>query len=595
MRRAASLAALTCLLAAFALGLAAVPSPAAAQTAAAQAQTGAASATTPTDPNALRAPPSLDTPPPGRRLTGEQVRRLADAVPKIREARRGSPGSYSSVFLKGTTRWQVSYYRRAKPLKEIGQVLVDDASGQVTEAWTGDQVAWTMARGYPGAFGRKVNAPWVWIPLSVLFVVPFLTVRGARWDVLVLLSFSASVVAFNDGEIGLSVPLAVPPLLYLLARMLWIALRRDHERGPPEPLRLLVPATWLAMGIVFLVGFRVGLNLTNSNVIDVGYASVIGADKLASGDPLYGTFPKDNQHGDTYGPVTYAAYLPFVEVLGWSGRWDDLPAAHGAAIVFDLACLGLVALLGLRLRGPTLAVALAWAWATFPFTLYALMTNTNDALVPLFLLLAVLAASRPALRGVAITLGGLTKFASLALVPLFALHDPPRTRARGLVAFGIAAAATAAVAMAPVVLGGESLGTMYDRTLGFQAGRDAPFSPWGQYGWDTAQDVWQVLAVLGAVALAFVPRRRDLVGLAAGAAAILVAFQLAATYWFYLYVVWFFPLVMVALLGRYAEPGVPAATPSHGTSSGEIDAARSGRSESSTRTPISHGSSSAVS
>ena len=33
------------------------------------------------------------------------------------------------------------------------------------------------------------------------------------------------------------------------------------------------------------------------------------------------------------------------------------------------------------------------------------------------------------------------------------------------------------------------------------------------------------------------------------AAAILIALQLGITHWFYLYIVWFFPLVMVALLG----------------------------------------------
>jgi hypothetical protein len=210
-------------------------------------------------------------------------------------------------------------------------------------------------------------------------------------------------------------------------------------------------------------------------------------------------------------------------------------------------------------------------------------------------LLALLAASRPALRGAAAALGGLTKFASLALVPLLALHDLRRTGVRSLVAFGVAAGAATLAALALVVLGGESLSTMYDRTLGFQAGRESPFSPWGQYGWDTAQDLWQLLAVLGALALAVVPRRRDVVGLAACAAAILIAFQLAATHWFYLYVVWFFPLAMVALLGRYAEPAGSPPRPSHGTSSGEMDAARSGRSDSPTRTPISHGSSSAVS
>jgi hypothetical protein len=189
----------------------------------------------------------------------------------------------------------------------------------------------------------------------------------------------------------------------------------------------------------------------------------------------------------------------------------------------------------------------------------------------------------------------MTKLAPLALVPLLALHDLRRTGPRGLLAFGLGGAAALALALAPVLLSGDSLTTMYDRTLGFQAGRDSPFSPWGQYGWDTAQAAWQVVAVLGAVALAVVPRRTDGAGLAAAAAAVLIAFQLAATHWFYLYVVWFFPLAMVALLARYGEPGAPAWAPSQGTSSGEIDVARSGRASSVTRTPISQGSSSAVS
>jgi hypothetical protein len=57
-----------------------------------------------------------------------------------------------------------------------------------------------------------------------------------------------------------------------------------------------------------------------------------------------------------------------------------------------------------------------------------------------------------------------------------------------------------------------------------------------------------------ALALAFVPRRRDLVGLAACAAAILIALQLGVTHWFYLYIPWFFPLVMLALVGRWGPP-----------------------------------------
>ena len=64
----------------------------------------------------------------------------------------------------------------------------------------------------------------------------------------------------------------------------------------------------------------------------------------------------------------------------------------------------------------------------------------------------------------------------------------------------------------------------------------------------------QGAAVLLALALAFVPRRRDLVGLAACSAAILIALQLGVTHWFYLYIPWFFPLVMLTLLGRCGAP-----------------------------------------
>ena len=73
---------------------------------------------------------------------------------------------------------------------------VDDRSGAVLEQWSGDQVAWTMARGYAGAFGRKLNAPYVWIPLCLLFLAPFVDVRRPfrllHLDLLVLLSFGVS-------------------------------------------------------------------------------------------------------------------------------------------------------------------------------------------------------------------------------------------------------------------------------------------------------------------------------------------------------------------------------------------------------------------
>jgi hypothetical protein len=535
----------------------------------APAAAGQSSATKPAVGNTVVDPPTLTEPPPDHRLTGLRVLRIADRLANVREVRVHHPGSTRRAFLKGASQWQVSYYDG--PKKEIAQVLIDDATGRVREAWTGFQVPWTMARGYPGAFGRKAAALYVWLPLLVLFVVPFVDPRRPwrlrHLDLVVLVGLSVSLAFFSHGKIGLSVPLAYPVLGYLLVRMLLLGLR--GPRGPDaEPLRLLVPASWLTIGVIFLVGFRVGLNATNSNVIDVGYSGVIGGHRILHGERLYAPFPRDDPRGDTYGPVAYLAYVPGVALLGFSGRWDDLPAAHVTAVLFDLLTLAALYALGRRIRGPTLGVALAWAWAAYPFTLFVSNSNANDSLVALLVVLALLVAGSAPARGGAVALAGLTKLAPLALAPLFlrGAGAAERSRGREALLYLLGFAAAAVLALVPAL--GEDPGRLLDRTAGFQGTRGSPFSIWGLYGWTSAQRVVQVLAVILALALLVVPRRRTVVQLAALAAAVLLALQLGVTHWFYLYVVWFFPLVMLAVLAGSPEPeraparwSSPASTP----------------------------------
>ena len=503
------------------------------------------------------------------RVSSAQAGAIADRLAIVRRERRRHPSATREVSKKDGDRWQVSYFvdiAPGKPRNEIAQVYVNRRSGAVLEAYTGYKVAWTMARGYPGAFGRVVNSPIVWVPLAILFVAPFVHPRRPRrllhLDLLVLSAFSLSLAFFNAAQIGWSVPLVYPLLLYLLGRMLWIGLRRRAaDEQASQPLQLLVPVSWLAIAVVFLLGFRVALNVTRSNVIDVGYAGVIGADRFADGRALYGDFPENNQNGDTYGPVVYAAYLPFEQALPWSGSWDDLPAAHAAAVGFDLLACLLCFLVGRRVRGPDLGIVLAYCWVTFPFTLYASMSNANDALVAALVLAALWFAGRPLARGGMLALAGLTKFAPLVLAPLFATHPAPRRR--GVMLFAAGFAMVAALAFVPVVAH-NSPRSFFDATIAFQAQRGSPFSVWGLYegAWiDKLQLAVQIAAVAGAVALAFVPRRRDLVGLAALSAAILIALQLGVTHWFYLYIPWFFPLVMLALLGRWGAPVRHASAP----------------------------------
>jgi hypothetical protein len=529
--------------------------------------------------------PASEIPPAGRKLSADRVLAIAETLPKMRAVRKKYPGSYGGSYFKGPLRWQVSFFSK-KGAKEIGQVIIADASGRVLEQWTGFQVAWTMARGYRGAFGEHVNALYVWLPLCLLFLLPFIDWRRPcsllHLDLLVLLSFSVSLAFFNHAHIYASVPLSYPPLLYLLARMLALLRRRSR---PARPLRLLIPAPVLALGIVSLLGFRIALNVTDANVIDVGYAGVIGAQRISHGEPLYGGYPADNEHGDTYGPVNYEAYVPFEQTFGWSGTWNDLPAAHAASVVFDLLAVALLFLIGRRMRSPTLGIALAYAWVSFPFTLFALQSDSNDTLVAVMILAALYFAGSPPVRGAFAALAGLTKFAPLALAPLLATHglrgsdgwvSISALRSRAFALFLLAFVGVAALVSIPA-LTHDSLHTIFQRTLVYQSNRGSPFSVWGLYGLPGLQRAVQIAALALALALAVVPRRDDLVGLAAAGGAVIIATQLGIDHWFYLYIPWFFGLVMVALLGALGAPGPPAPAP-EASSSTWAGASRSARS-----------------
>ena len=496
-------------------------------------------------------------------LTSAQVEAIASRTETFKEQRRANPGASVSAVKKAAGSWEVSLYSKGKVPKQVALAKVDSA-GQVTEVWSGFQVAWSMARGYPGAFGRSINSPWIWIPLCIAFLLPFFDWRKPlRWlhfDLLALVGFSASLAFFNAAELGISVPISSALLAWLVIRLLAIGLRPDAR---PPPLRLMLPWRWLVVIGLFLVGLRVGLNIVDGNVIDVGYAGVIGADKFSHGRQLYGAFPFDNGSGDTYGPLLYLLYVPFEWIWPWQGTWDDLAAAHAVAGVFDLLCAALLFLIGRKLRDNVLGVVLAYAWLAFPFSVYVTNSGSNDAIPAAFVLAAIWLHRQPLARGGLSIAAGLTKFAPLALLPLFAgdrLWDrnvawKVRLRKLALFVLGVLVVAGAtALIFAPTT----SPKDFWDHTLAYQFGRDAPFSVWGLYGggWRTAQHFVQGATILLALAVFFVPRRGNTITLAALAAAIMAAVQLSATYWFYLYLAWLLPMALIAFLGRPALTGL---------------------------------------
>jgi hypothetical protein len=471
---------------------------------------------------------------------------------------------------------------------EIALGRVNDTTGLVTEAWTGPQVAWKMARGYDGAFGgKKINTPWLWLVFCAAFLIGLadwrrlLSVRNL--DLLAMLSFTASLWFFNHGDIFTSVPLVYPGLVYLLGRALWIGVRGRPARAsrPVWPIWVLAAAT------VFAAGFRVGLNTEASNVIDVGYAGVIGAERISHGEAPYGHMPIEdslkpcgpadsegeirnriqtnsrcesaNDRGDTYGPVAYESYLPGYWFLGWSGKWDTLPAAHLTSILWDLLCLLGLGLVGKRFGGNRLGVTLAFAWATYPFTQYVSNSNTNDALPPAFLIWGFWLSTTPWARGAFSALASWTKFAPLLVVPLWATYPEPFRRPRTKVVFAIGFLAATLLSFWVLLLEPNPLhaaGVFFNRTVRWQFGRDSPFSLWDWRQYHAAgipdlqlvQQVLEGLLLAGAILAAFFPRRKSPLQLAALTGALLIGFELVLTHWFYLYIPWFFPFAAFTAL-----------------------------------------------
>jgi hypothetical protein len=525
-------------------------------------------------------------------LTEEQAIQAVMRFPKVADwVKRYPAKTLSKEATRDDNVWSVNVWSSLPDAGQIVEAKVEDSTGRVTEAWTGPQVAWKMARGYRGAFGRAINDAWIWLLFCAVFMLGLADFRRLvsvrNLDLAVLLSFSFSLYYFNHGRLFTAMPLVYPPLLYLLGRMIWIG-----RRGRGSVARPLWPAWVLLAGTVFLMGFRVGLNVESSNVIDVGLAGIDGAQRIAGeGESPYGHMPTDdgkacgaadsdgyvrehiqtngrcessNGRGDTYGPVSYLGYVPAYALVGFDGKWNGgsstwsgLPAAHLTALIWDaLALIGL-GLLGLRFGGRLLGATLAFAWAAYPFTQYVSNSNSNDAIMPALLVWGLVVVTSPAGRGLFLGLAAWTKFAALLLLPLWASYPDWRRAGRQKAVFVAGFLLATALSFWILFLEPDPLHAarvFWDRTFGWQLSRPSPFSIWdwkeypGFPNLHHVQTALKVALLLGALAVYFVPRTKNVLQLAALSGALMIGFELVLTHWFYLYVPWFFPFVAFAML-----------------------------------------------
>lgn len=508
-----------------------------------------------------------DVRPRGFLITGNDAVRIAAAQPAIAKLRERYPGikaqpTISALALEPGTfyHWSVQWLiPGSKDLRARGEVEMGP-DGHIFEVTTGVDVGWPIVHGYSGVLGGDLNRPYIWLALCVLFLLPFFDFRNPlrllHLDLVALLAFGASQYYFNLGKPWISVPLIYPVLIYCTARMIVAGFRPAARRTPLVPH--MGNGMLLAL-LVVLLAARGAFGVLGATPIDVGFAGAVGADRLVHGQELY----VDNRfHPDTYGPVNYLAYVPFELAFPYHGETQNLPSAQVATVAFDALMVLLLFLLGRQLRaGPSgirLGLALALAWTAYPYTSLVLASTTNDALVPLFVVGALLVVGSPAARGALLALGTMVKFVPGLLVPPLAAARR-RIELRDALIFGAVFAAVCVAVILPFLPDGGPK-EFWNTTLGFQLKRGSPLSFWGRHpdlSW--LKTTVAVVVTAFAIATAWWPRRRTTSQLAALCGAILAAAQMGTGYWLYFYVVWFAPLMLIGSFAEHRDLGPVAA------------------------------------
>ena len=400
------------------------------------------------------------------------------------------------------------------------------------------------------------------VPWAACFVLGLLDWRQPwrieHLDLLALAGFFPVTMLLSDGFCLAGLGLAAGCLCWLFCRMLGAALGRWRM---PE-LRPSVSSRRLGIAIVILLLVRVA-SLAGSNILDVGQASSLGAWRLLHGLHLYGAESWPGPGGlriyrpDSYGPFAYYAYIPFVVAF-------PLPPAVSAtllpALCFDVLTLAGLYKLGRRLGGRPLGQAFVFAYLLYAFPDLSLMAESNDGLIAaLCVWTVVVATERPVARGLLTAAVALTKFLPVLLAVQFLGVRKGRSR----YALTLTTALAAMLAW-PLISSGPA--QFLDSTLGyqlFQRGGGVQFSIW-TYLPDVAIVARPLLAV-ALVALALSPLRRpvapDARQQAALSAALLIGAQLLLGYWFYSYLTWFYPLLVITMI-RPSAPAPSAPAPS---------------------------------
>jgi hypothetical protein len=427
--------------------------------------------------------------------------------------------------------------------------------------------------------------PALLVGLCALFVLmtgvtPWRRLRNL--DVAAALSLVVSVVLFQHRYVTPSLIEVALGMAYLLMRCARRALGPPRDEPASTPLLAAITpgvdaarrVRWLRLTLIVLGLVFAMVAVSSTDPVDVIYAVMQGATVLVHGTLPYGHMPPGILHGDTYPILSYALYAPLAVLWPVRNVWDPVDAGLAVAVVAALGAAWAVfrVTAGARMRrlgrpgrpaeAEEAGLRAAVAWLAFPPLLITASTGTTDVVLAAMLAVAVLLWRRPAWCNGVLALAGWFKLAPFALIPVFVAAL--RGRRLALATTAIAAVSLGATALVLAVGGTAGLGAML-RAVSYQFTRGSLQSIWSVLGLESLQPLAQACVLgLGAAATVRVWREPDLARdrgrMAALAAAILIALQLSADYWAFLYLVWFIPLLCVSLFGAEPAPA-PAVAP----------------------------------
>jgi hypothetical protein len=228
------------------------------------------------------------------------------------------------------------------------------------------------------------------------------------------------------------------------------------------------------------------------------------------------------------------------------------------AIIGDLLTALGIAIAARRFGSRRSALQAVGIWLCCAPSTIALTSATNDWIVSALLAFVCVAVLRPGWRGALLAGAGWAKFGPLAAVPSLAVIGRERTRPTVLAYLGAGFGVTA-VALLIALKQKNGIHEFWNATFHKQADRDPVNSLWGMLGLPEWMITVAAIATVASLALLFIRLRRPTAAHALAAttfALIVIQFPLRA--WWFVYIVWLLPPLIVLLCRELDDPAVDA-------------------------------------